>query len=123
MNVDSLTIKEAREIARMFGAPSMASTEPCEPKDEIPVLVTTEHRGVFFGFARNVSGETITLRAGRNCLYWPAENKGFIGLATTGPVKGARVGPAATITLRNITSVVECSEEAVKAWESFPWSK
>jgi hypothetical protein len=89
---------------------------------ERAVVVTTQHRGVFFGFAADTDGEIIKLRAARNCLYWPTENKGFMGLASMGPVKGARVGPAADISLRDITSVIECAPDAVTAWENAPWS-
>lgn len=88
---------------------------------ERPVLVTTAHRGVFFGYATDTSGETIKLRAGRCCLYWPRAQKGFIGLAKDGPIDGSRVGPAADIELRNITSVSNCTPEAVARWEKFPW--
>jgi hypothetical protein len=88
---------------------------------ERAVLVTTQHRGVFFGYAEETDGATIKLRAARNCLYWPAENKGFLGLASMGPLSGARVGPAADIELRDITCVAECSDAAVKAWGLAPW--
>jgi hypothetical protein len=90
-------------------------------QEERAVMVTTSHRGVFFGYATDISGEFIELRAARNCLYWPVENKGFIGLANTGPVKGARVGPAADMQLRDITSVTLCTPAAVAAWEAAPW--
>ena len=90
---------------------------------ERAVVVTTSHRGIFFGYATKTDGRIIKLRRARNCIYWPAENKGFMGLASSGPVSGARVGPAADIELRDITSVLSCSEEAIKAWESAPWSK
>ena len=90
---------------------------------ERPVLVTTAHRGVFFGYAENTDGDTIKLKRARNCIYWPVQNKGFLGLASVGPLKGARVGPAADIELRNITCVAECAEAAVTAWELAPWSK
>lgn len=88
---------------------------------ERPVLVTTAHRGVFFGYATDTDGAIIKLRAARNCLYWPTENKGFLGLASMGPVKGARVGPAADLELRDITAVAECTTAAVTAWEAAPW--
>ena len=91
-------------------------------KEEIAVVVTTEHRGVFFGYAGDVTGDIISLRAARNCLYWPTEQKGFMGLAATGPVRGSRIGPAADIDLRKITSVMKCTPEAVTAWEKAPWS-
>lgn len=86
-----------------------------------PVLVTTAHRGVFFGYADATDGETITLKRGRNCTYWSADMKGFMGLAANGPSATCRIGPPATITLRNITSVVAVDAQAVAKWESAPW--
>ena len=89
-------------------------------KDELAVVVTTQHRGVFYGYAKNINGETIRLERSRLCLRWTADVRGFMGLAATGPTRGCTIGPRATITLRNITSVMECSPEAVKAWEAAP---
>ena len=89
---------------------------------ERAVMVTTAHRGVFFGYATETSGETIKLKRARNCIYWSADCKGFLGLAATGPTSKCRIGPAADIELRNVTSVVEVTHEAVKAWEAAPWA-
>lgn len=89
---------------------------------ERPVLVTTEYRGVFFGYAADTSGDTIRLRAARNCVYWPVEQKGFLGLASDGPLEGARVGSPADIELRKITCVAEVTPQAVRRWEAAPWS-
>ena len=86
-----------------------------------PVVVTTSHRGVFFGYAADTDGEQIALTRARLCLYWSADVKGFMGLAATGPSESCRIGPAADITLRNITAVLSVTPEAVKAWESAPW--
>jgi hypothetical protein len=95
-------------------------------KDDLKaVLVTTSHRGVFFGLLNGYKpGDAVVhLRSARNVLYWPTENKGFIGLATMGPQPGARVGPAADIELRDITSIVVCTDDAVKAFEVHKWSR
>ena len=88
---------------------------------EKPVIVTTAHRGVFFGYAKNVDGETIALKRARLCVYWSADCKGFMGLAANGPTDRCRIGPAADITLRNITAVLEVTPGAVQRWESAPW--
>lgn len=89
---------------------------------ERPVVVTTEHRGVFFGYAHDVDGETIDLKRARLCVYWSADVRGFMGLAGAGPTPGCKIGPAVpSITLRAITSVIECTPEAVAAWERAPW--
>lgn len=90
------------------------------------VLVTTEQRGVFFGYLKSDSDydedlKRIRLGGMRNCVYWTAEVRGFIGLAVTGPLSGCRVGPAADGTLNNVTAVVSVTPEATERWEKAPW--
>ena len=97
-----------------------ASAKPAAISER-PVLVTTAHKGVFFGFATDTSGETIKLFRCRNCLYWGSSMRGFVGLAAHGPDESCKVGPAADIELRNITSVSEVTPDAVAKWEKFPW--
>jgi hypothetical protein len=88
-----------------------------------PVIVTTAHRGVFFGYATETDGETIKLAKSRLCLYWSRDVRGFMGLAANGPSASCRIGPAADITLRNITAVLEVTPEAAAKWETAPWSE
>src|ERR1700743_264414 len=90
---------------------------------ERAVLVTTTHRGVFFGYADNTDGNTIKLRAARNCIYWSSDVKGFLGLASTGPTKSCKIGPVADIEVRDITCVAECTPAAVEAWNIAPWAR
>jgi hypothetical protein len=106
-------------------AKKKSATRTAKPKaaaKERAVLVTTAHRGVFFGYATHTDGATIQLARARNCIYWSTDVKGFIGLASTGPSKSCRIGPAADIELRDITSVVEVSPEAAAKWEGQPWA-
>lgn len=85
---------------------------------ERPVIVTTSHRGVFFGYAGDTSTDTIVLKRARNCIYWSAKTGGFMGLASGGPKNGSRIGARVDqIELRNITAVIEAQPEAVEAWE------
>lgn len=97
------------------------SKKPAEPT---PVLVTTEHRGVFFGYLTDEpSKERLTLERARNCVYWSTDVRGFVGLAESGPSTGCRVGPLAPkLTLFDITSVVECTPKAVARWEASSWA-
>lgn len=84
-----------------------------------PVLITTEYRGVFFGYADDTSGDTITLTNARNCLYWSNQVGGFLGLAKTGPDAESRIGAEiGKIELRKITAVAEVSPAAADAWVS-----
>jgi len=90
------------------------------------VLVTTEHRGVFFGYLEGeVAKEKVALRHMRNVVYWSSDCRGVVGLAANGPTKDCRVGPPAGTmsTLFDITLVAECTEEAIKRFEAAPWGK
>ena len=87
-----------------------------------PVIVTTLHRGVFFGYAANTDGETIKLERARMCVYWSAAMKGILGLAVIGPDKDCKISPAASTTLRNVTAIFEVAPEAVTRWEASPWA-
>lgn len=96
-------------------------TSKAKTVSERAVVVTTAHRGVFFGYATNTDGATIKLSRARLCVYWSADVKGFMGLAATGPSESCKIGPAADITLRNITAVMEVTPEAARRWEVAPW--
>lgn len=86
------------------------------------VLVTTSHRGVFFGYATDTNNKTIKITNARNCIYWPTSVGGFVGLASSGPNKETRVGPAAEeMTLHDVTAVLKCSDMAEKAWLTANW--
>ncbi len=90
------------------------------------VLVTTEHRGVFFGYFcewLDNDHKHIGLTKCRNCISWPSSVRGFLGLAETGPDSGCRIGPAADVPmLRDVTSVSRVTDDAVLRWEAAPWS-
>jgi hypothetical protein len=93
-----------------------------------PVIVTTAHKGVFFGYVprgeTRSDAQTIRLERARMCVYWSADVRGVMGLAATGPVNGCKIGPAVpAITLRGVTSVMEVSEDAAAKWESAPWAR
>ena len=91
---------------------------------EQAVMVTTEFRGVFFGYMSELPKDsTVTLKRAQNCVYWSSDVKGFMGLAATGPSKSCKVGPAVpSITLNKITAVVEVSDLAAKKWMKAPWN-
>lgn len=88
-----------------------------------PLLVTTLHKGVFFGYGTQSDAPTITLQSARMCISWNADTRGVLGLAAIGPKKGCRVGPAVpSLTLRDVTSCSLCSKDAAEQWENGEWS-
>ena len=96
------------------------------PMKERPVVVTTDKdkRGVFFGYTdQPADSAIITLKQARMIVYWSAETRGVLGLASIGPKKGSRVTPPVpSITLQGVTAVMEMTSEAVKQMESVKWS-
>lgn len=90
-----------------------------------PVLVMTAHKGVFFGYLNDeqVSKEEVTITDARCCVYWSESLRGVLGLAEKGPCDKCRVGPPVkTLRLYDITAAADCTDDAVKAWESAPWA-
>lgn len=83
------------------------------------VLVTTKHRGVFFGDLKEDNGkESCVLNQARNCIYWSSDIGGFLGLASTGPSKECLIGSLVhELKIYDITSVTRCTDKAVEAWE------
>lgn len=93
----------------------MATKKKTESKS---VIITTSHRGVFWGRleATSPDGRTVTLASARNAIYW-ATSKGFIELAQVGPNSKSKIGAVAPrIVLHDVTSVTECTEVANAAW-------
>lgn len=85
------------------------------------VLITTEFRGVFFGYIKDESKlpQEVTLNSAKNCIYWSSGCGGFLGLAANGPTKDCRIGKRVPeLTLYKITSVTPVEESAAKAWEA-----
>lgn len=108
----------------------MASKKAVKKTSERAVIVTTQNRGVFFGYAAEsaikaweAKPDTATVRLARSrlCVYWSADVKGFMGLAANGPTSKCRIGPAADITVRNVTAILDVSEKAEAAWRAEPW--
>lgn len=88
-----------------------------------PVVVCTEYRGVFFGYAADTSSERITLERARMCIYWAKSLHGVLGLASEGPNDDCRIGNAvAQIELRGVTAVLEVSAHAAERWEAAQWN-
>ena len=94
-------------------------------KLELGLLVTTSHRGVFFGYVDakpNVKTRELYLKRARCCIFWDASIKGFLGLASTGPSTSCRIGPpVGELLVNEITSIAIVDDAAAKAWEAAPW--
>jgi len=83
------------------------------------VLVTTIHRGVFFGALTEKNGNAVVLENARCAIYW-ATTYGFLELAKVGPNSKSKIGATAPrIELFDVTSISDVTPAAANAWESF----
>lgn len=85
-----------------------------------PLLVTTTHKGVFFGYGKmdSLKDGKMRLVKCRMCLYWDVQVKGVLGLAIDGPNSKCRITKAVTeIDLTDVTAVSVCTPEAAANWE------
>ena len=91
-----------------------------------PVVVTTAHRGVFFGFldpAADGAAKVVRLADAQMCVYWSSDVQGVTGLASHGPSKLCKVTrPVPELTVQDVTAVMGATDEAVKLWQGRPWS-
>lgn len=86
-------------------------------KTERPVIICTEFRGVFFGYAEDTGGDTISLKRARMAIYW-GTTKGVMELAETGPTSKSRISARADVELRKVSAVFEVTEQAAQKWEA-----
>lgn len=87
-----------------------------------PVLICTQHRGVFFGMLPDKTDLTQrTLTNIQNCrmaIYW-GTTRGVMELAECGPTSKSKIGAPATVhVLHDVTSVFSVTDEAAAKWMS-----
>ena len=85
------------------------------------VLITTKHRGVFFGYVpidQDMTVRTMALKEARCAIRW-ATKTGVAELAEIGPNKNSRIGAKADIeSIHDITAIWAVTDKAVKAWNA-----
>lgn len=120
MDIDDLTIGQARQLAAMFAvtAHSALGATPTQ-HDKIPVVVCTDKRGVVFGYTQDVSARPIALTAARMCLYWSSDVGGVFGLGEKGPTKDCKISAMiGSISIEGVTAIMSVDTGAEKAWVS-----
>lgn len=85
-----------------------------------PVLITTEHRGVFAGLIpadQDLAARSMPLKAARMQIYW-GTTRGLMELCETGPTSKSRISaPADIAMLHDITAVFDMTPAAWAAMQ------
>ena len=84
-----------------------------------PVLITTQHRGVFAGLIpedQDLTVKAMPLKNARMAIYW-GTTKGLMELCETGPTGSSKISAPADIPmLHDITAVFEITQAAWEKW-------
>jgi len=118
MDINELTIGQAKELSSMFQPNSACAKEATIVQHEnIPVIVCTDKRGVVFGYTQHVEARPIKLTDARMCLYWSADVGGVFGLGEKGPTGDCKISAVVpAISLEGVTAVMSVDPAAEKAW-------
>ena len=93
MNIDDLTIGEAKELSRMFGSEPAHSGHPLDGEMVVAVI---PNGFVHIGKLQS-SGERYILTDASNLRYWEKRDGGLPELAISGQKSGDRVDKIGTV--------------------------
>ncbi len=118
MNIDDLTVKQAREIAAMFGN-NVQAAPVAHPALGKYCVIRTFAAGVHAGIVQSVSGSDVHLKDSRRIWKW-AKAFTLSEVATAGiAVEGSRIGCVLPdLFLTSAIEIIPCSEESRKAIEA-----
>lgn len=87
----------------------------------VPVMITTEHRGVFGGLipeSQDLTARSMALSQARMAIRW-GTTRGVMELCDTGPTDSTKLSAVADIPmLHDITGVFAITEEAWRKWQA-----
>lgn len=86
-----------------------------------PVLITTQHRGVFAGLipdGQDLTAKAMPLQNARMAIRW-GTSRGLMELCETGPTRESRLSAPADIPmLHDITAIFAITDEAWEKWQN-----
>ena len=111
MDINDLTIGQARELAKLFGAGSGGIESGMIGKF---VIVRCRDAGVHAGVLVSYDGRSCVLEESRRLWYWKVANNGFnlSGVATEGLDDESKVGAIVRIHLTENCEIIECTDRA-----------
>ena len=124
MNINDLTIGQAKELAPMFGNKSTESTGlNCMTGKK--VIIRTYSAGVWFGeLGQKDRNEVILLNARRMWTWWAKEGISLSSVAVHGIKKDqSKIAEAVDSVWLEAIEIIPCTETAINIIESAPNAK
>ena len=121
MNIEELTIKDAREIASMFGGIQSATKKEPHPMIGRRCVVRTYSAGVHIGTVKYVNPDNwneCILTDALRLWKWTDGGLSLSAVAKNG-IKGGRLNREAEIALTNAIEYIPTTQEAEATYDSF----
>lgn len=119
IDIDSLTIAQAREIAAIFGGATVASPSLLSRHIGSVCVVRSHLSGVWLGTVTATDSKGVVLADARRAYSWTGAAT-CSGLATHGPSGGKITAPVGTVTIAEVIEVVDTTGAARDRWAAVP---
>ncbi len=120
MDIDNLTIGDAKRLAAMFGG--QATPPAAIPGHNRPVIVRSRDAGVQYGYLSKYEGSTVYLTSARQMWNWMACEGGTLLDCATHGVKGGKFSNPADVIVIGACAIIDVSEKAKASLESMKWA-
>lgn len=116
MNINDLTIGQARELASLFSQSSSSDGLNCHISEK--VIVRTYSAGVWFGTLTQKSGTEVILKDARRMYYWKARKSiSLSGVAVHGVSDKSKICPAISKQWLDAIEIISLTDVAINTIE------
>lgn len=121
VNIEELTIKQARELAAMFGPLQSASIKPPHPMLGRRCIVRTYSAGVHIGDVDWVNPETsMEIRLKNSIRLWKWEDGGLsLSAVANNGIKKGRLNKTGEVILTNVIEMIPTTPAAEATYGNF----
>ena len=118
MNIEDLTIEQAKELVHLFGKEKISDGKSLNSMISQKVIVRTYSAGVFFGVLAQKEGEEVILKDARRMYYWKAkEGISLSACALYGVHSDSKIiEPIKNLWIKAI-EIIPCTEVSIKSLE------
>jgi hypothetical protein len=118
MNIDDLTIKQARELVAMFATSPTINPKPVHPMLGKRCLVRTYSAGVHIGDVVYVDGMECKLENALRLWKWEGGGLSLSAVANNG-ISGGRLNKTGEVYLTNVIEFIPTTKMAEATYERF----
>jgi hypothetical protein len=122
MNIEDLTIGQARQLAALFGNQSLPENEGISDMVGKKCVIRTQSAGVWFGKVTKKAGREVIVENARRLWYWKAAKSiSLSGVAVYGVIsEQCRLAPEVGLVWLEAIELIPATEKAIRSIEETP---